>query len=385
LVAGQLAVSVLLLITAALSIRNLVQSTNLDPGFDIHHTAWAQVRLVPENYPSQAKVRVMAVSTLEQLNNLPGVTSASIASFVPLNDHFLSRSSMVYTDASTEGLRVEHAWNTVGPDYFKTMGIVIVAGREFRSLDREATQRVMIVNEAFARRVFGTMDPLGRRIRFGRSDRDERAIVGVARNSKYSTVGEENRPAVYEAYLQLGGRSTMQFLVRANGPGESLMKPLNGALMNIDPTAAVEIKPMVRATAFALLPSQIGATLLGAIGILGLLLASVGLYGVLAYSISRRTREIGLRVALGARNGQVVRLVVREAAWILSYGLVIGMVLAVFVTKPLARFLVPGLKPTDPITYLAVTAVLVAVGCAASLTPAMRALRIDPMAALRYE
>src|SRR5262249_17231630 len=135
----------------------------------------------------------------------------------------------------------------------------------------------------------------------------------------------------------------------------------------------------------ALLPSQVGAVLLGAIGLLGLALAAVGLYGVLAYSICQRTREIGLRVALGAQRQDVLRLVMRQFCWIVCSGLGTGIFLALFVTRPLAMFLVPGLTPTDPLTYFVVAAVLVSVGCVASLTPVLRALRVDPMAALRYE
>jgi len=173
--------------------------------------------------------------------------------------------------------------------------------------------------------------------------------------------------------------------VKATGSPESLLKPLNAELLRLDPASSVEAKPMSRALAFAMLPSQAGAILLGTIGLLGLALASVGLYGVLTYSIGRRTREIGLRVALGAQRRDVLRLVTNEGAWILGSGLGIGVFLAVFVTRPLARFLVPGLESTDPLTYFAVAAVLIAVGFAASLTPALRALRVDPITALRYE
>jgi ABC-type antimicrobial peptide transport system permease subunit len=173
--------------------------------------------------------------------------------------------------------------------------------------------------------------------------------------------------------------------VKTNGSPDALSKPLNAVLLDVDPAAAVEVKPMSRALSFALLPSQFGATMLGSIGLLGLALASAGLYGVLAYSVSRRTREIGLRVALGATRVGVLRLVLVQAGWILVSGLGAGAFLAVFVTRPLAKFLVPGLQTSDPLTYAAVCAVLIVVTCIASLRPALRALGIDPVAALRYE
>ena len=386
LVAGQLAVSVVLLITAALSVRNLMRSAHLDPGFDITNTVWAQLRLVPESSPDAASTRAAVLPTLERLRALPGVAAATSAMFVPLNDHFASRAQTVYTDAAPQGVEIQHSWNAVAPDYFKTMRIDLLGGREFTTLDRQGAQPVVIVNETFARLAFGAGNPVGRHIRLGRDDRVVRVVAGLVRNSKYSTIGEADRPALYESRLQVGGRRpTLHFLLRTQGSPEALLKPLNGALLAAHPAAAVEVIPMSRATGFALLPSRAGAALLGTIGALGLLLASVGLYGVLAYSISRRTREIGLRVAVGAQPRDVLRLVFGETAWILSLGLGLGVLVGLLVTRPFTMFLVPGLKPTDPLTYMVVAGVLFAVGCAASLTPALRALRIDPGTALRYE
>ena len=386
LVGAQIAVSVVVLVTAALFIRNLFQSAALDPGFDIQRTVWAQMRLVPENYPSRAAVEAVVRSTLDRLRALPGVDRASIALFVPLNDHIVSLTRRVYTDVHPDGVSIENSWNPVGPDYFATMGIPILAGREFTAADRAGGSRVVVINELFARRAFGSVNPLGRRIRFGRDDTSGRTVVGVAQNSKYFTIGDTGMGAVYEPYFQNGaGRPGLHFLLKANASPETLLKLLNRALLAIDPTAAVDIKPMSRAMGMALLPSRAGALLLGVVGGLALLLASVGLYGILAYSVSRRTREIGLRMALGARRGQVLRLVLGEGFWVLAGGLAAGMLIAAFVTRPVAMFLVAGLTPSDPLTYASVAAVLAIVGVAASLMPAVRALRIDAMAALRYE
>jgi ABC-type antimicrobial peptide transport system permease subunit len=156
-------------------------------------------------------------------------------------------------------------------------------------------------------------------------------------------------------------------------------------LTALDESASVEVKTMNRALGLALLPSRAGAGLLGAIGMLGLILASLGLYGVLVYSVSRRTREIGVRVAIGARPADIFRMVFAESAWLVGLGIAIGVFIALFVTKPLAMFLVPGLTPADPFTYAIVIAVLALAGILASLLPTVRALRVDPMIALRYE
>ena len=382
LVAGQLAVSVIVLVTAALFVRNLLRSAGMNPGFDLDHTSWAQMRLVPESYPTSEKTFTLVRAVLEQLRALPGVESATFTNVVPLNDQS-NDVGPVSTDVKADAIQIRYFTFGVAEDYFKTMAIPILAGREFQNPDRPGGVRVVIINETFARLLFGTVPPLGHTIRFGNN---ARTVVGIAANHKYATLGEEDSPAIYEPYLQRGGnRANLHFLIRGSVRPASLTQSLNRALLAIEPNAAVEVKPMNQAMGFALLPSRAGAALLGVIGALGLTLASIGLYGVLSYSVSRRIREIGLRIALGARRGDVLRLVLGEGAWILGVGLPIGILVAIFVTKPLAMFLVAGLEPSDPLTYIAVAAVLMAVGCVASLKPTFRALRADPAVALRYE
>jgi predicted permease len=328
----------------------------------------------------------MVSAALDRLHSVPGVETASVATFVPLNDHFFSRSLLVYTDHLPEGRRIEHSWNSIGPDYLSTIGIELLAGREFERADREGVTRGLIVNEAFARIAFGNASPLGQRVRFGTTPPAERTVVGVARNSKYSTVGEKDRPAVYESYYQAGGgRSAINFLVRVSGPPAASLKPLDAALLSLDGSAASETKAMTDAMAFALMPSRIGAGMLGSFGLLGLALATVGFYGVLAYSIGRRTREIGLRMALGARRRQLMALVLREGAAVLASGMLVGGIAALLLTKPLARFLVPSVHPADAIAFSGVAIALIGAGLAASLRPALRAISIDPMTALREE
>ena len=382
LVVGQLALSVVVLITAGLFLRNLLRAAALHPGFDIQSTVWAQMRPVPESFPDAERKRALAGRALERLAALPGVESAAAVSVVPLNDN-VSRNEGIVTDLSQEEVRTGYAWNAVGPGYFRTMSIPILAGREFAPEDRDGSARAVIVNEAFARRVFGKVHPVGRALRIGG---DPMTVVGVAGNSKYFTMGEDNRPAIYESYFQRGGgRASLHFVLRASGPPAGLVKAVSTALLEVDTASAVEVKPMSRAMAFALLPSRAGAALLGAIGALGLALAAIGFYGMLAYTVSRRFREIGLRAALGAQRHDLLRLALTQGAAILLAGLTIGMFAAAFLTRPLAMFLAPGLRPSDPLTYFAVAIVLIAAGCLASVRPALRAMRIDPFTALRHE
>jgi ABC-type antimicrobial peptide transport system permease subunit len=174
-------------------------------------------------------------------------------------------------------------------------------------------------------------------------------------------------------------------MIRSAVPPDTLLRPIQQALLGLDGSAALEVRPMSRAMTLALLPSRVGAGVLGAMGFLGLLLASIGLYGVLTYSVTRRGREIGVRMALGASPREVVRLVAADGFRLIVAGLTLGLLAAFFVTKPLAMFLVPGLNPSDPLSFLAVATVLGAVGLLACFGPTRRALRVDPMQALRQD
>jgi predicted permease len=387
LVVGQLAVSVVLLTTGFLFLRNMMQAVSMNPGFDTQHTIWAYVRLVPEKYfPNKdagpEKTMALVNDALRELRALPGVEAASIARAVPLNDH-ITMGTELRTDLDDHPIPVDFNYNFVSPDYFKTMGIAMVAGREFLPSDGRNSPEVVILNENLARRLFGNRNPVGHTVRWGDA---VVTVAGVAKDSKYFSLGENNSMALYTSYLSKGGTIVnLHFLIRAAGRPEGVVREIRTALGRLDSSAAVEVKPMRDAMGFAFLPSRVGAALLGSMGLLGLALASIGLYGVLAYSVAPRTREIGLRVALGADRGAVLRMVARESFGLLAIGLAIGLGISIFATKPLAMFLVPELSPSDPATFLTVAGVLATVAFAATLGPALRALRVDPMVALRYE
>ena len=386
LVAGQLAVSIVLLTTGFLFVHNLLRAASMDPGFDVRHTIWAYMRLVPDQYndPSQAKQMAVVSSALERLRALPGVDSAAIARRVPLNDNCVIGAHL-RTDVSTTPIRLEYECNSVGPDYFRTIGIPILRGRDFTSADHKRSPALAIVNETFARTVFGKTDPVGHTIATDFVNEKPKLIVGVAKDSRYFTLGEQQRLAVYEPYFAGAEPINLHFLVRVAGSPARWVKPITDALGSLDSTAAIETKPMSRALGLALLPSQAGAVMLGTMGILGLMLAAIGFYGVLLFSVSRRTREIGLRVALGATPSDVLRIIGRQSLVLAGSGMLIGLALAFFVMQPLATFLVPGMRTLDPMSVFAVMGALGATALLASLAPAVRALRIDPMAALRYE
>jgi predicted permease len=381
LVAGQLAVSIVLLAAGFLFLQNLLRATSMNPGFDVRHTAWAYMRLVPENYKDRARQMALVNQALERLRALPGVETAAITRNVPLNGN-----CRVYTnlrkDLSARDMAVDYECNDVGPDYFRTVGIPLVRGREFTAADRPGSQPVGIVNESFARTVFGNTDPVGHTITI---DRGTWLIVGVVKDSKYFLLSEQQRMALYTPYLAGDEPVNLNFVVRIAGSPLDSLRAMNKALGGLDPSAAVETKAMNQSLGLALLPSRVGAVLLGIMGALGLALASIGLYGVLQYSVSRRTREIGLRVALGATPAAVLRLVCGHTCILAGSGIVAGLALAWLALRPLAFFLVPGLNASNPATFLAVTGVLSLVAMLATLVPAARALRVCPMIALRYE
>jgi predicted permease len=381
LVTAQLAISTLLLAAGLLFVQNLSRSTSMNPGFDVDHTLWAHMRLVPAKYRTNEKTQTLVNTALDSLRALPGVEAASIAHEVPLNGQETDGTS-VRIDGG-EPVHVQYKSNNVGPDYFRAMAIPILDGHEFREADRAGSPAVVILNENLAHLLFNNASPVGHTIRYPHGETV--TIVGVAKNSKYFTLGEENALAMYTPFAQGPESENLNFMIRAAQFPQGLVKIINRALGALDQSAAIETKPMRGALVLALLPSRAGAAILGSIGMLGLLLASIGLYGVLAYTISRRIREIGLRMALGASPRTVLWMVFRDSFLLVAAGISIGLGIAMFATQPLAMFLVPGLSPTDPWTFLSVIALLAAVAVAATVGPALRALRVDPMVALRYE
>jgi predicted permease len=383
LVVGQLAVSIVLLCAGFIFMRNLLRSTSMSPGFDIEHTVWSSMRLVPEAYSEPDKTRAFVSAALTQLRSLPGVEAASIARKVPLNGHSTTGTKL-RTDVGSLPVMVTFNDNYVGADYFRAMRIAIVQGREFSSEDNPGSPRVAILNEAMAVRLFGKMSALGHTIRF--MDRSAVMIVGVAKNSKYFTIGEQGALAYYVPYAQWEKpEPDLQFVIRALNSPEPIITQINRVLGQLDSTAALETKPMNKALIFALLPSRVGAAVLGSIGLLGLTLAAIGLYGLLAYTVSRRTREIGLRMALGASPTRILGLVLRQSLTLVAVGVGAGTAMAVFAVRPLAAFLNPAVRPEDPANFLVVGAVLSCVALLATVSPAVRALRVDPVAALRND
>jgi putative ABC transport system permease protein len=267
----------------------------------------------------------------------------------------------------------------VGPGYFQTMGIPLLRGRDFSS-EGEERSGVTIINEALAKRLWKNQDPLGRRISF-HEEKVGTEIIGVVKTGKYRTLGEDPIPVAY--LPQLPPRRTL--VVRTSGDPAALLDTVRREIQSVDPhIAATDMETMQQYMTLPLFPARTTGLLLGVSGFLALALTSIGLFGVISYIVSQRTHEIGVRMALGARHGDVLSLVVRHGLFLTVTGLVIGLGLALGAAQ-LLSFLLYGIAPTDPTTFIGVALVLCAIAVLACYIPARRAMRVDPMVALRYE
>jgi predicted permease len=269
----------------------------------------------------------------------------------------------------------------VGADYFHVMNTPIVAGREFTPADTSDSQKIAIVNQTFARRYFAKAEPVGKRIRLFN---DQRVVVGVARNSKQDSIDKEPGPVIYLPSEQYFG-SEANFLIRTMGAPMAYARAAEDAIHSVDPALPVyAVRPLDTAISASYVGQQIGSSFLGLFGGVALALATIGLYGVLAYTVAQRSREVGIRVALGASRLNVLSMILGQGMRLAGIGLVTGLALAAIVTR-FMRTLLLNVSPTDLPTIAAVSGVLALVALTASFIPAHRATRIDPILAIRHE
>jgi predicted permease len=395
LVVGEVALSLLLLIAAGLFVRGLQSTRAIDPGVDVDKLVSAPLSVNLLRY-TRAQGREFYRQAVEQVERLPGVESATVARVALLGGNSRVLSIHVEGRGQTHGRaqsegggpvtndpRVINA-NVVGPNFFKTMGIALLNGRDFSNTDAETAPPVVILNAAAVAIHVPNGNPIGSRVSVDGPGGPWREIVGVARDSKYGTLSEGAVPVAYLPLAQ--NHETGMFLyVRASVPPASLVGSLRREIQLLDPNLPVpNIRTMTDAIGTSLYAARMGAWLLTVFGGLALVLAVVGIYGVLSFSVSRRTREMGIRLALGADTHRVFLLVVRDGMFLVGVGILIGLAGGLAGARAIASTF-PAVSPRDVPTFTVTVALLTAVALAACAIPARRAVRVNPITALRHE
>jgi predicted permease len=379
LLIGEIATCVVLLAGAALCVRSLMHANSIDPGFETKHIAVATLDPSTLGY-SPAKINAFYRSLMGRVLTLPGVTSASYVSHLPLGTSREATSAGHYV-----GHDPDHAFVDlfrVEPEYFTTMGIAINRGRDFTRQESESPDPgVVIVNEVLAQKLWPGQDPIGQRIALG-GDKTTSEVIGVVKAGKYRTLGESPVAVVFRATMPPGKRT---LVVRTSGDTRPLLDELARCVQTVDPLMAVtDSQTIEEYMALPLFPARATGLLLGASGILAIVLTAIGLFGVIAYIVSQRTHEIGVRMALGARQTDVLKLVMRQGLFVTVVGLCIGLAGAIAAARLLSPLLY-GIGANDPTTLIAVAVAVTLVAMLACYIPARRAMRVDPTVALRYE
>lgn len=381
LVVGQLALSLMLLVCGALLARGLFAAQRADLGYDPTTVASLTFNLQMNGYDVE-RATTLRDRAVDVLRGVPGVTGVSFASRLPLAPDINVTSVYVpgFHTSPEEEATVDVV--SVGPDYFDTVSIPISSGRRFIAADAAQERRVAIVNETMARAFWPDGDALGARLHLSGASEPPHEIVGIARDHKVRSVGEPPRPYLH---LPAGPSRNVGLVVRTAGAAHTRLPALRQAVLSLEPTIVfTEDVSAEEIAATTMAPTRLGAMLVGAFGLLALLLATIGLYGVVSYSVSRRTREVGIRMAIGATRWQVLRLILSQGLRLALVGIALGAVAAAAVGRLLESMLY-GVSSVDALAFGAAAGLLVLVAVAANLLPARAAVRIDPLRALRTE
>ncbi|HET8654141.1 MAG TPA: FtsX-like permease family protein, partial [Longimicrobiaceae bacterium] len=388
LVVGQIALALVLVVGAGLLLGTFRHLAALDPGFEPSGVLLASLDLTNAGYSEEALPREKR-AILDRVRAAPGVASASAAVFTPLSGGGWNGDVAVdgYTPTSPRDASV--FFNGVSDGFFSTLGAALLTGRDFDEGDVARSQPVAIVNEAFVKKFFHGANPVGRRVTIeGRLTTDDKAldVVGVVEDTPYRSMRDEGEPLVFLPLSQLDGpdRPSLELVLRGRGLASSLSRTVTQAVGQVNGSISIRYRTLEAQMDASLARERLLAMLSGLFGGLALLLAMVGLYGTMAYSVARRRNEIGIRIALGAASTRVMRLVLGEAGRLVAAGLVLGGVVALATTRWVASFLF-GLTPTDPATWAISALALAAISVTACALPAWRAARLDANAVLRAE
>jgi predicted permease len=384
LVAAQVALSVVLLFGSVLVVRSLQHVLSLNLGFEPRHAAALSFDLGLQGY-DETHARDFQRRVLEHLRRMPGIHSAGTVSGLPLSLNWNSSGIVI------EGKPVPRASDmtvaamfSISPGYISAAQTRLIAGRDLDENDTQGRRRVAIVNQAFGRKLLPGENPIGKRLRTDSDQGEWREIIGVVEDGKYRSLGEQPTPAVFEPVAQ-SWSSSITLVARSSMPEDQVASLLRRAVAEIDPSMSTyDGGSLTDQLGLVLFPARIAATILGAFGLLAVVLAATGVYGIMAYAVARRTREIGIRMALGAKPSQVLGAVLSHTALLLAIGTTAGIVLALIAGRLFSEILY-GVSPQDPATYVLVIALMALVAFFACWFPARRAISLDPVTALRTE
>jgi putative ABC transport system permease protein len=390
LVVSEVALSLVLLVGAGLMIRSFAKLNQVDPGFKPAQVMTLGVAILRAKYPEDQHVAQVYSQILERAATAPGVLSAGAISDLPLTGSNISDSFTIEgrppiakeAEPSTE-------YHIVTPRYFETMGIPLLSGRDFAQADTRQSPNVVVINDAFARRHFAGENPLGHRLRLQGQERDPLLIVGVAGNVRQLGLDQQPPPEVYVPFLQdplfPTYQRSMTIVARTKSDPGAIAGTLRAALTSVDKSLPVyALKPMTEHLRDSLARRRFNLILLSVFSGVALMLAAVGIYGVISYGVTQRTHEMGIRMALGAKPRDVLKLVVRQAMLLALGGVAIGLLAALALTR-LMKSLLFNVGVTDPLTFAVIALLMTLIALLACLIPARRATKVDPLVALRYE
>lgn len=388
LVVSEIALALILLIGAGLMVKSFARLLQVNPGFQTQNVLTMRVSLPSLKYKEQPAVQAFYQQITEKVKNLPGVQSVGAVSTLPLSGGVSSGSFMIEGQEIPEGELGPHSdRRTANTGYFETIGIPLLKGRYFNERDNAESPKVVIIDETLAGKYWPGQEPVGKRISYNRDskgDRIWREVVGIIGSIKHKSLDAEYKGTVYSPHNQIA-MSNMALVVRSSGSPENMTSMVRGAIQSVDKDVPIfRVSTMEKLVNESVAPKRFSMLLLGIFAAVALVLAGVGLYGVMSYGVSQRTHEIGIRMALGAQRGDVLRMVVGQGMLLALIGMGAGLIGAFALTRVMQRLLF-GVSATDPLTFIIVPFILAVIAMLACYIPARRATRVDPMVALRYE
>ncbi len=384
---AEIALAMVLLVAAGLLLRSFSMLTAVNPGFNPAHVVKADISLPQFQYSTPQQWTAFSNEFLERLHAQPGLQDSAVVVPLPLDEGTVNLGFEIVGDPPLPpGTAITADFTSVSPDYFRVMSIPLLRGRVFNEHDSTATPRVTVISETLARRYFPNQDPMGKELNFGfpPDGNAPREIVGIVGDVRDDSLSEAPGPMMYVPFAQAPFWGA-QVIVRSTLSPASVAASIRKATHDIDKDLPVtDIETLPEALSVSVAQPRFRTLLLGLFGVIALLLAAVGIFGVLSYSVARRTHEIGIRMALGATPRAILRLVLTESARLVLVGLAVGILVALGVTRYLSSLLF-AVHPADPLTFLGVAVLLTAVALIACYVPARRAMRVDPIVSLRYE